>query len=198
MNVQALEFSFMDELREQEEKKRLAERVLPYYPHPRDDNQRLLNYQHDWLEKGDPEAWKDLWKLSHTVARRMIKALAKKTGFVLDRLSLESKVDDAVFYVLRRYREGWYVKRAYLRAIKEGVVHAMWYRTMRDENEISTPDEILAAIRTERGKAPFDDSKPALMVEGMTTAQAKEAVKSCFLFGDELLEYMEMIGDKNE
>ena len=192
-----LEFGFMDEFREQEEKARLAKRVLPFYPHPRDDNQRLLNYQHDWLIKQDPEAWRKLWNLARKVARRMIQGQEHRKGFALDRFALEDRVDTAVTYVLRRYQSGWYVQRAYLKAIKEGVIHALWYRTMADENEHSTPDEILATFQ-HRDKDPFHDEKTPVLVEGMTRQAAEARIKSEFLFGDMLLNCIDIVGGENE
>ena len=191
-----LEFSFMEELREQE-KKCTEDRVLPYFPHPRDDNQRLLNYQHDWLANGDTGAWSRLWVLARKVARRMIRAQERRKGFSLDRLDEDDRVDSAVCYVLRRYQDGWYVKKAYLKAIKEGVVHALWYRTLADEVQDSTPDDQMALIK-HHDKDPFDDSRPMLLVEGMTRAEAEESIRREFLpeIADMLIDSVEIIGGK--
>ena len=179
------------------EKKRTEDRVLPYYPEPRDDNQRLLNYQHDWLEKNDTGAWSRLWVLARKVARRMIRAMEKKRGFTLDRLDEDDRVDTAVCYVLRRYQDGWYVKKAYLKAIKEGVVHALWYRTMADEVQDSIPDDQMALIR-HHDADPFDEEKPIIRVEGMTRAEAEESIRREFLpeIADMLIDSVEIIGGK--
>jgi hypothetical protein len=190
-----LEFSFMEELREQEKVEKLAQRRLPYYPHPRDDNQRLLNYQHDWLEKQDPKAWTKLWNLAQKVARRMIRAQARRRGFYLDELAVDDRTSDAVCYVLRRYQYGWYVKKAYLKAIKEGVVHALWYRTLADESQESQSEDVMALYKV-HDKDPFDEERALIRIEGMTREQAVARIRREFLpkMADMLLANIDIIG----
>ena len=189
-----LEFGFMEELREAEQREKAEKRNLPYFDTPRDDNQRLLNYQHDWLTNGDEKAWEKLWELARKVARRMIRAQQKKKGFRLDRLDEDDRVDTAVIYVLRRYRDGWWVRKAYLKAIKEGVVHALWYRTMRDEYEDSVSDDVLGRIRI------YDEADDGgwILVEGMTREKAEAMIRAEFLpeIADSLLAKIRIIGGK--
>lgn len=193
-----LEFGFMEELREKEQKERAEKRILPYFMHPRDDNQRLLNYQHDWLEKGDTGAWSRLWTLSRRVARRMIRAQARRKGFVLDRLDEDDRVETAVCYVLRRYQDGWYVKKAYLKAIKEGVVHALWYRTKADECVDSVSDEQLAQVRTEDRYMFTEDAPVMVQVDGMTRAEVEARIRAEFLpeIANMILERIKIINGK--
>ena len=145
----------------------------------------------------DNKDQQSLWMLARKVARRMIRAMEKKRGFTLDRLDEDDRVDSAVCYVLRRYQDGWYVKKAYLKAIKEGVVHALWYRTLADEVQDSTPDDQMALIR-HHDRDPFDDSRPMLLVEGMTRAEAEESIRREFLpeIADMLIDSVEIIGGK--
>lgn len=189
-----LEFSFMEELREQE-KKRTEDRVLPYFPHPRDDNQRLLNYQHDWLANGDTGAWSNLWGLAQKVARRMIRAMGKRRGFTLTKLDEDDRVESAVCYVLRRYQDGWYVKKAYLKAIKEGVIHALWYRTLADEVQDSVPEEQMALIK-HHDPDPLTDERPLVLVEGKTRAEVEAKIRGTFLpeIADMLIDSVGIIG----
>ena len=190
-----LEFGFMEELRQKELKESMARRHLPYFEDPQDDNQRLLNYQHDWLEKQDEKAWENLWALAQKVARRMVSSLARKHGFRFTGDDIDDRVNIAVEYVLRRYQDGWWVRKAYLKALKEGVVHALWYRTMSDENEITTPDEILALYHL-----PEPDEDHLVMVEGMTREEAEARVRAEFLpeIADGLLKKIKIIGGCNE
>ena len=109
---------------------------LPYFQEPKDDNQKLLNYQHDWLLRNDEEAKTKLWVLAEKVALRMIKAQEKRKGFRLDPDRRRDKAMDALVYVFRRYRYGWYVTGAYLQAIKCGVIHALYYRTKADDLDL--------------------------------------------------------------
>lgn len=189
-----LEFGFMDELREAEQGEKAERRNLPYFDTPRDDNQRLLNYQHDWLTNGDEKAWEKLWVLARKVARRMIRAQARRKGFSLDRLDEDDRVDTAVCYVLRRYQDGWYVKKAYLKAIKEGVVHALWYRTKADEIQDSVGDETLNQVRTYDEK----DEGNLVMVDGMTRADVEARIRAEFLpeIADMILDRMQIINGK--
>lgn len=170
---------------------------LLYFEDPQDDNQRLLNYQHDWLKHGDAEAWKNLWELSQVVARRMIRAQERKRGFVLCHATRQDRVETAVEYVLRRYRNGWYVRKAFLKAIKEGVIHALWYRTKADENETVCPDEILNAMTV---AGPGEEENQLVLIEGMTTEEAVAKIRAELLpeIAEELLKKVKIIGGKNE
>lgn len=184
-----LEFSFMEEVRTEEK------RTLPYFENPRDDNQRLLNCQHDWLVNGDKDAWAELWRLSEKVARRMVQSLGRKHGWRFTGEDLDDRVMVAIEYVLRRYRDGWYVKKAYLKALKEGVIHALWYRTKRDESEQVMPDEVLALYRV-YDRDPFGDDRPLVMIEGLTREQAVAKIRAEFLpeIAERLLEKVRIIG----
>lgn len=186
------------ELREKEQRKRAAKRNLPYFDTPRDDNQRLLNYQHDWLTFGDSRAWQNLWELARKVARRMIRAQARRKGFTLDRLDEDDRVDTAVYYVLRRYQDGWYVRKAYLRALKDGVVHALWYRTKADEIQDSVGDEQLAQVRTEDRYLFTEDAPVMVQVDGMTRADVEARIRAECLpeIADMILERINIISGK--
>lgn len=192
------ELGFMEEFREKEQKEMAEKRNLPYFAHPRDDNQRLLNYQHDWLEKQDPKAWSRLWTLAQKVARRMIKAQVRRKGFYLDRLDEDDRVETAVCYVLRRYQTGWYVRKAYLTAIKEGVVHALWYRTKADEIQDSVGDEQLMQESTEDRYMFTEDAPVMVQVDGLTRADVEARIRAECLpeIADMLLAKIRIIGGK--
>lgn len=166
---------------------------LPHFDSPRDDNQRLLNYQYDWLVHRNPEAWENLWLLSCAVARRMIMAMARKKGFHLSPGHLQDKVENAVIYILRRYDYGWYVKKAFLKAIKEAVVHALWYRTKAQRMETLLDNETISRIM--RAK---DEEDGIIYVEGMTTSEAIARIRAELLpeIADRLLENIQIIGEK--
>lgn len=190
-----LEFDFMRELREKEVWERLSKRHLVRYEHPRDDNQRLLNFQYEWLEHGDERAWAQLWILAQKVARRMVQKAGARTGFRFTREDMEDRVMVAVEYVLRRYQAGWYVQRAYLKAIKEGVVHAMWYRTKADDDQESQSLEQMALHKV-YDKDPFDDERAMVMINGMTREQAEARIRREFLpeLADWLLAKLDIVG----
>ena len=173
--------------------KTVSSEGLPHFDDPKNDNERLLNYQYDWLVHRNPEAWEKLWLLSCTVARRMITAMARKKGFKLSEATLHDKVENAVIYVLRRYDYGWYVRKAYLKAIKEAVVHSLWYRTKAQRMETIMDDETISRLVQ---KEP--DGENIIYVEGMTTEEAIARIRAELLpeIADQLLENIRIIGGR--
>lgn len=133
------------EIKESQKLKRLeiARRnmILPYFPDPQNDNERLLNYQFDFIKNNDMVAWGNLITLAYKIAKIYVRRFLKNNkGFFLDEYEQEEKVDIAVEYVLKRYKENptWCVTKNYLSALNNGVTHAMLYKTKSDEVTIST------------------------------------------------------------
>lgn len=104
---------------------------LKYIENPKDDNERLLNYQFLFLKNDDKNAWKNLFLLSTEVAKRITVKAIREKHLPVDPIDIPEKVSIAVEYVLSRYakKNGWYVKKNYLSAIKSGVIHALYYCT---------------------------------------------------------------------
>ena len=167
-------------------------RDLLRFPDPKNDNERLLNYQYEWLVHQDAKAWEGLWILSRQIARRMILTLAKKKGFSMDPLTLEDKADDAIIYILRRYQRGWYVRKAYHKAIKEGVIHAIWHRTKAQKNEVLMDDETISRLTKEPA------GERIVLIEGMTTAEAVAKIRAELLpeIAERILREIPIIGGK--
>ena len=65
-------------------------KMLPYFPEPSTDGERLMNAQYDFLLFNSAESWRELWTLTLTVAGRIIEAERKKNGFYL---SADEKAD---------------------------------------------------------------------------------------------------------
>ena len=172
--------------------KNIPPRDLLRFPDPKNDNERLLNYQYEWLVHQDAKAWEGLWILSRQIARRMILTLAKKKGFVMDPLTLEDKADDAIIYILWRYQRGWYVRKAYHKAIKEGVIHAIWHRTKAQKNEVLMDDETISRITKEPA------GERIVLIEGMTTAEAVAKIRAELLpeIAERILREIPIIGGK--
>lgn len=116
---------------------------LPYFENPTNDNQLLLNYQYLFLRNNDKKAWGDLLSLAYTVTQRLLwKWLKEHKDVYVDKYDQSEKIDEAIWYVLRRYktRIGWYVSKNFISALKGGVKHAMLYCTELDKNTIITDD----------------------------------------------------------
>ena len=109
--------------------------ALPYFNEPKDDNERLLNLQYEYLQYGSSDAWDGLWKLSYKVALGMVRSMCAAKRLRLDCDEVQDKAVAACEYVLRRYktRKGWHVKSSFMSVIKHGVVHALFYRSNADE-----------------------------------------------------------------
>lgn len=123
---------------------------LPYFEHPKGDNQVLLNYQHDYIKYGDTAAWGKLLELAFEVTKRLIWAWLKEHRDVyLDEIGQDEKASIAMEYVLRRYSKnvGWYVDKNFIGALKGGVMHAMSYTSKIEEMTVVVED-----VHLERNK----------------------------------------------
>lgn len=107
---------------------------LPYFPEPKNDNEKLLNFQYEYIKNKDQKAWGELLKLAFVVAGRIVRKEVFENKLPYDSLDREEKTSIAVEYVLRRYSKdvGWYVSRNYISALKKGVFHAIYYQTKKD------------------------------------------------------------------
>lgn len=123
---------------------------LPYFEHPKGDNQILLNLQHDYIKYGDTAAWGKLLELAFEVTKRLIWAWLKEHRDVyLDDIDQDEKASIAMEYVLRRYTKnvGWYVEKNFIGTLKGGVVHAMSYTSKIEEMTVVVED-----VHLERNK----------------------------------------------
>ena len=170
-------------------------RDLPHFADPGNDNERLLNYQYEWLVHDDKGAKDGLWTLAYRIARRMITARLTRQGVLFDDQTLHDSAVAAVEYVLRRYEYGWYVRKAYLRAIKWGVVHALFHRTKAQEAEVLVDSETMSRLAEETS-----EGEHMLLVEGMTTDEAVAKVRAELLpeIADRVLEKIHIVGGKNK
>ena len=105
--------------------------MLPYFPEPSTDGERLMNAQYDFLLFNSAKAWRELWTLTLTVAGRIIEAERKKNGFYLSADERADKQMEAAEYLLRRYKtkRGYFVRTGFINSIRHSVLHALYYRT---------------------------------------------------------------------
>lgn len=103
---------------------------LVYYPDPKNDNELLLNYQHDYLH-GDNSAWEKMWNLSLIVVHRMFFTQIKTNRLHYSADERYEKELSAVEYVLRRYKtkKNYFIKYNFLLQLKGGVMHSIYHRT---------------------------------------------------------------------
>lgn len=80
-------------------------RPLPYYPAPKNDNEKLLNWQYEYRIKGDEKALTKMYRLGEIIALRYIHTVAKKNKAVakLAQCDKEEKAHNAIVYIIARY-----------------------------------------------------------------------------------------------
>ena len=95
------------------------------------NNQRLIQWQNEYLATGDQNAWASLWMLSIEICRNIIQGETKRKGYSMTREDKEDKARDAALYVLRRYktRPGYRIDKNFISALKFGVKHSLYYVT---------------------------------------------------------------------
>lgn len=108
---------------------------LPYYENPKNDAEKLMNYQHDYIMNNSQDAWGKLIQLSFVVTKRLVWRWMKTHKMRMDEIEQDEKTSIAVEYVLRRYktRIGYCVTKNFITALQSGVEHAMLYKTKLDE-----------------------------------------------------------------
>ena len=80
-------------------------RPLPYYPAPKNDNEKLLNWQYEYRIKGDEKALNKMYRLGEIIALRYINTVEKKNKAVakLAQCDKEEKAHNAITYIIARY-----------------------------------------------------------------------------------------------
>lgn len=118
---------------------------LPYYEEPRDDNQRLLNFQKEYRD-GDQTALDRMYTLGKTVAWKYINKIAKKNRKVrrLIPTEKEAKASDAVSYIIEQL-----MTRRYF-AITSSFTGYLWLRVMHELFYYRKVDKIVDFVDFDR------------------------------------------------
>lgn len=107
---------------------------LPHFEAPQNDNERLLNYQYDFLVNGSQEAWRNLWELTSATAGRMLAHGCKQRNIHFSKEQWKDKRAEAVMYLLRRYRTrpGYRIEADFPLHIWYAVKHVLDYKRKCD------------------------------------------------------------------
>ena len=111
----------------------------------RNDNEKLLELQEEYLKTKSQESWNELFLLSLTVCKNIVVSEFVKHKIMFTQEELYNYALDACIYVLRRYKAQCYtfqkratgnyrVKENYISALKYGVKHALYYTNMEKIN----------------------------------------------------------------
>lgn len=130
----AFDFYELQDIQNENEKPKPA---LPHFDEPQNDNERLLNYQWEYRERGDARALKKMYSLGYTVAMKYIETKAKGNRHVkgLCWSDKEEKAHNAIAYILTRYgtHREWYIKKSVTGYIYLRVKFELYYQTKADK-----------------------------------------------------------------
>lgn len=119
-----------------ERQKEREKPALPYFDSPECDNERLLNLQREYREKGDRGALSKMYTLGYRIALRYIGAKARKNRRVaeLSRSEKEEKAHNAITYMIERYLKvpGFAVRESFTAYLYLRVQHELFYRRKID------------------------------------------------------------------
>lgn len=110
--------------------------ALPKFAEPKDDNERLMNYQ--WVARnGDRAAYDGMYELGRQVALRLIAKEASGNRHVaeLGAAEREEKAHNAITYIVERFlrSDGFFIKKSFTAYIYLRVRHELYYRRKVDE-----------------------------------------------------------------
>lgn len=112
--------------------------TLPYFDNPQNDNERMFNLQYRFLKNNDKRAREELFKLGYDVLFRLLWAEMKKKNLsYLDKEQQSDIVANAFIYIFRRYEsgKGYAVEKNFICVLRDGIRHALQYKTMAAEEE---------------------------------------------------------------
>ena len=109
--------------------------TLPYFSEPRNDNERLLNYQYEY-RNGKPDALGQMYELLFTIAYKSINKSKRGRDFCAS--DRKTKAQDAATYVIEQY-----ITRPSF-AITESVTGYLYTRVNRELNYARECDKMLA------------------------------------------------------
>lgn len=109
--------------------------ALPRFAKPRNDNERLLNFQSDAL-RGDEDAWGGMYALATTVALKFIKTAGKKNRHIksLGAAEKKEKAHNAAAYIIAHYKEcpWFFVKKNFTGYLYTAVKRELFHRRKAD------------------------------------------------------------------
>lgn len=105
---------------------------IPYFEKPTNDNENLVNMQHDYLVNDDQQAFYRLWTSFTLLCLKAIKKEIRSKKMLLDRDTISYKADIACEYVLRRYQKykveknTFYLIHNFVAEAYHGACHALY------------------------------------------------------------------------
>lgn len=124
-----LQFDF-DELQEKEKP------ALPFFKQAKNDNERLLNFQHAY-KNGDKGALNKMYLLGYTIALKYIETIGKKNRPVAQMAysDKEEKAHNAITYIISRYLciDNFVIQKSFTSYLYLRVQHELFYQRKVDK-----------------------------------------------------------------
>ncbi len=109
--------------------------ALPRFENPRNDNERLLNYQYA-AKHGDRTAYGKMYELGRTVALKYINAKAAGNRHVaaMSRAERDEKAHNAITYIVERFLvdSDFCIRKSFTSYLYLRVLHELFYRRKVD------------------------------------------------------------------
>lgn len=125
------EFDF-GELRKESKKS-----ALPHFDKPKNDNERLLNYQWSYKENGDQSALNSMYTLGYKIALKYISTKAQKNRHIAElcKSDKEEKAHNAITYIIARYLKvsDFAIKESFTAYLYLRIQHELFYTRKVDK-----------------------------------------------------------------
>ena len=118
-------------------KKRFDFGKLPHFEEPRNDNERLLEFQYQYKVNGDKAALEALYKKGIEICLKVISQKSKENKFIkkLSSYERQEKAIDATNSIVIRLLKNpeWYIEKGFVSYLYLRVLHELFYKRKVDE-----------------------------------------------------------------
>ena len=102
---------------------------LPYYPVPKNDNQRLFNLQHEYYG-GDKEALTQMFEIMQRIAPKLVNIESKNRHLLLPKQRMEELGEEAVMIFIECVlKKHLVIKKSFIAYLRLQVLRALFYQT---------------------------------------------------------------------
>ena len=100
---------------------------LPYYPQPKNDNERLFNLQKAYYE-GDKEALGKMFMIMEHIAPKIVNIESKSRQLNLPKVRMQELADEAVMIFIEAVmKNGLVIKKSFVAYLRLQVLRALFY-----------------------------------------------------------------------
>ena len=108
---------------------------MPYYPEPKNDNQRLFNLQRDYYN-GDKEALSKMFVILNEIAPKLVNIESKSRQLILPKEHMEELGQEAVMIFIECVlKKKLMIKKSFIAYLRLQVLRALFYQTKSQKFE---------------------------------------------------------------